>query len=174
MSMDPAIPLELVVAVAENGIIGRAGGLPWHLSSDLKRFRALTWGKPLIMGRRTYESIGKPLPGRVSVVLSADPVFTVPEGVVKVPDLDAAITAAAAAARALGAHEAMVIGGRRVFADAMPLARVLHLTEVHARPEGDVDFPAFDRAQWREVLREGPQRGPKDDAAFTYVTLERA
>ncbi|MFG1479972.1 dihydrofolate reductase [Xanthobacter sp. V4C-4] len=168
------IPLSLIVAVAENGVIGRDGALPWHLSSDLKRFRALTWGKPLIMGRRTFESIGKPLPGRVSVVLSADPAFTVPEGVIKVPDLAAACAAAAAAARGLGADEAMVIGGRRVFADTLPLARLLHLTEVALRPDGDVSFPPFDRAQWRERDREGPLQGPKDDAPFTYVTLERA
>lgn len=169
-----AIPLALIVAVAENGVIGREGALPWHLSSDLKRFRALTWGKPLIMGRRTFESIGKPLPGRISVVLSADPAFVVPEGVLKVPGLDAAIAAAAAAARDLGADEAMVIGGHRVFADTLPRARVLHLTEVGMSPEGDVRFPDFDRSRWRETGREGPLQGPRDDAPFTYVTLERA
>ncbi|MDQ0505044.1 dihydrofolate reductase [Xanthobacter agilis] len=171
---DPlSIPLAVIVAVAANGVIGRAGALPWHLSSDLKRFRALTWGKPLIMGRRTFESIGKPLPGRVSVVLSADPSFTVPEGVVKVPDLVAAIAAAESAARTMGAGEIMVIGGARVFAETLPLARVLHLTEVDMRPEGDVHFPTFDRAPWREISREGPLRGDRDDAAFSYVTLER-
>ncbi|WP_454915624.1 dihydrofolate reductase [Xanthobacter sediminis] len=172
--MSPSIPLALIVAVAENGVIGREGALPWHLSSDLKRFRALTWGKPLIMGRRTFESIGKPLPGRVSVVLSTDPAFVVPEGVVKVPDLDGAIAAAATAARTLGANEAMVIGGHRVFADTLPLARTLHLTRVHLSPEGDVLFPAFDRSQWRETHREGALQGPRDDAPFTYLTLERA
>lgn len=171
--MSGPVPLALIVAVAENGVIGRDGGLPWHLSSDLKRFRALTWGKPLIMGRRTFESIGKPLPGRVSVVLSADPAFTVPEGVVKVPNLPAALAAAGDVAHGLGADEAMVIGGRRVFADTLPLARMLHLTEVDLRPEGDVYFPPFDRSGWRELEREGPLQGPKDDAAFTYVTLER-
>lgn len=173
-STGPTLPLALVVAVAENGVIGREGALPWHLSSDLKRFRALTWGKPILMGRRTFESIGKPLPGRISIVLSTDPDFVVPEGVVKVPDLAAARDAAAAAARALGADEAMVIGGHRVFADTLPLARVLHLTEVHLSPAGDVLFPAFDRSQWRETHREGPLQGPRDDAPFTYVTLERA
>lgn len=171
--MTPDIPLALIVAVAENGVIGHAGTLPWHLSSDLKRFRALTWGKPLIMGRRTFESIGKPLPGRVSVVLSADPAFTVPEGVVRVGDLGSALSAAAQAARELGANEAMVIGGHKVFADTLPLARTLHLTDVHLQPQGDVHFPAFDRGAWRESHREGPLQGPRDDAAFTYVTLER-
>jgi len=172
--MSARIALALVVAVAENGVIGRGGTLPWHLSSDLKRFRALTWGKPLIMGRRTFESIGKPLPGRISVVLSTDPAFAGPEGVLTARDLPAALAAAAEAARVLGAAEAMVIGGRQVFADTLPLAQVVHLTEVHARPEGDVHFPAFDRSHWRETGREGPLQGPKDDVPFTYVTLERA
>lgn len=171
--MSSPLPLALVVAVAENGVIGRAGTLPWHLSSDLKRFRSLTWGKPLIMGRRTYESIGKPLPGRISIVLSSDGALELPEGVVKVPDLPAALAAAERAAATLGASEAMVIGGDRVFAETLPLARVLHLTLVHAQPEGDVRFPDFDRDAWRETGREGPQQGPKDDYPFTYVTLER-
>lgn len=171
--MSTSLPLALVVAVAKNGVIGCEGALPWHLSSDLKRFRALTWGKPLIMGRRTFESIGKPLPGRISVVLSTDPDFVVPEGVIKVPDLSSALSAAAKAARTLGADEAMVIGGRRVFEDTLPLARTLHWTEVEMSPAGDVSFPDFDRTQWRETDREGPLQGPRDDAPFTYVTLQR-
>ncbi|WP_234053043.1 MULTISPECIES: dihydrofolate reductase [unclassified Xanthobacter] len=172
--MSASLPLSLVVAVGRNGVIGREGALPWHLSSDLKRFRALTWGKPLIMGRRTFESIGKPLPGRISVVLSADPAFTVPEGVIKATDLPSALEAATAAAASLGADEAMVIGGYRVFADTLPLARTLELTEVDLSPAGDVRFPPFDRSLWREIRREGPLQGPRDDAPFTYVTLERA
>ncbi|WP_238120242.1 MULTISPECIES: dihydrofolate reductase [unclassified Xanthobacter] len=174
--VDPMIapvPLALIVAVAENGVIGHEGTMPWHLSSDLKRFRALTWGKPLIMGRRTFQSIGKPLPGRTSIVISADPAFAVPEGVVKVADLPAALAAAADVAQALAAGEAMVIGGSRVFADTLPLARTLHLTQVHAAPPGDVRFPDFDRAGWREDAREGPAQGPKDTAPFTYITLSR-
>jgi len=170
----PHRPLALVVAVAENGVIGRAGGLPFRLPSDLKRFRSLTWGKPLLMGRRTFTSIGKPLPGRISVVVSADPAFTVPEGVIKAPDLAAGIAAADAAAVTLGANEIMVIGGERVFADTLPLAQTVHLTKVHGAPEGDVVFPPLDPAQWREAGREGPFQEAVDEMAYTVITLERA
>ncbi len=167
-------PLALVVAVGENGVIGREGDLPWHLPSDLKRFRELTWGKPLVMGRRTFESIGKPLPGRISVVLSADPAFQPPEGVVKAAGLDAALVEAEKAARELDADTIMVIGGYQVFRDTLPLAQTLHFTRVHASPPGDVHFPAFNTDEWRETGREGPIQGPRDDAAFTVLTLERA
>ncbi|MGE4373365.1 MAG: dihydrofolate reductase [Xanthobacter sp.] len=167
------LPLGLVVAVGENGVIGRDNDLPWSLPSDLKRFRELTWGKPLVMGRRTFESIGKPLPGRISIVISADPHFTVSEGVVKVESLEAALDAADAAAHELKADEIMVIGGQRVFAETLPLARTLYFTRVHASPEGDVHFPAYDPQTWRETGREGPIQGPKDDAAFTVLTLQR-
>lgn len=169
----PRHPLALVVAVSENGVIGANGGLPWRLPSDLKRFRALTWGKPLLMGRRTFESIGRPLPGRTSVVVSADPAFGPPEGVLKGTTLEEALALADGAADAMGADEIMVIGGERVFRETLPFARTLHLTQVHAVPEGDVHFPAFDLARWRETAREGPLRGERDEAAFTYVTLER-
>lgn len=166
-------PLALVVAVSQNGVIGADGGLPWRLPSDLKRFRAITWGKPLLMGRRTYESIGRPLPGRTSVVVSADPAFVPPEGVLRGATLAEALALADAAADAMGAAEIMVIGGERVFRETLPLARTLHLTEVEAAPVGDVVFPDFDRSQWQEAAREGPLRGETDDAAFSYVTLVR-
>lgn len=172
--MQPRHPLALVVAVSENGVIGAGGGLPWRLPSDLKRFRAITWGKPLLMGRRTFDSIGRPLPGRTSVVVSADPAFVPPEGVLRGATLEEALACADAAADAMGADEIMVIGGERVFRETLPIASTLHLTEVHAAPEGDVFFPAFDRARWREVGREGPLKGEKDAASFTYVTLVRA
>ena len=167
-------PLALVVAVSRNDVIGVGGGLPWRLPSDLKRFRAITWGKPILMGRRTFESIGKPLPGRTSVVVSADPTFTPPEGVLKGASLGEGLALADDAADAMGADAIMVIGGERLFRETLPIARWLYLTEVDAAPEGDVLFPAFDRSQWRETGREGPIRGEKDEAAFTYVTLERA
>ena len=166
-------PLALVVAVGENGIIGREGDLPWHLPSDLKRFRDVTWGKPLVMGRRTFESIGKPLPGRISIVLSADPAFQPPEGVVKATNLEAALAAAEKAAEELGADTIMVIGGYQVFRDTLPLAQTLHYTRVHISPAGDVRFPDFNADEWREIAHEGPIQGPRDDAAFTVLTLER-
>lgn len=168
-------PLTLVVAVAENGVIGRDSHLPFRLPSDLKRFRALTWGKPLLMGRRTFTSIGKALPGRISVVVSTDPAFTVPDGVIRAFDLASGIAAADAAAATLGASEIMVIGGERLFEATLPLARTLHLTRVHGEPEGDVFFfPSLDPAQWREVDRGGPFQEAGDEMAYTVITLERA
>lgn len=172
-AMPGRLPLALVVAVSENGVIGRDQALPWRLPSDLKRFRALTWGKPLLMGRKTFESIGKPLPGRISIVVSADPAFTPPDGVRRASSFGEARSMAEAAARELGADEIAVIGGRQVFADALGEAQTLHLTLVHAAPAGDVRFPAYDGAQWEEVAREGPLQNAGDEAAFTYITLAR-
>lgn len=168
-----ALPLALVVAVSENGVIGRDQALPWRLPSDLKRFRALTWGKPLLMGRKTFESIGRPLPGRISIVISADPAFAPPDGVRRASSFREARLKAEAAAHELGADEIAVIGGRQVFAEALGEARTLHLTLVHAAPEGDVRFPAYDPAQWQEVAREGPLQNEGDEAPFTYITLAR-
>lgn len=171
--MENRRPIALVVAVAENGVIGRDQALPWHLPSELKRFRALTWGKPVVMGRRTFESIGRPLPGRISIVITADPAFAVPEGVRKASDLASALEMAEAAADELGAGEIMVIGGRRVFAEALPLARTIHLTRVHGSPAGEVVFPELDMAAWRVAGREGPIQGPRDELPYSCLTLER-
>ncbi|MFG1397809.1 dihydrofolate reductase [Roseixanthobacter pseudopolyaromaticivorans] len=169
------LPLAQIVAVAENGVIGKDQSLPWHLSSDLKRFRALTWGRPLLMGRNTFLSIGRPLAGRISVVLTGDRAFSADHADVRVGhDLGEALTLAEAAAGELGAEDIMVIGGRRVFADTLPLASTVHLTRVHAAPDGDVLLPPYDPAEWREVERVGPTQGPKDDFPFTYITLTRA
>ncbi|TCT06843.1 dihydrofolate reductase [Aquabacter spiritensis] len=168
------LPLAHIVAMAENGVIGRGDALPFRLPSDLKRFRALTWGKPILMGRRTFQSIGRVLPGRISVVVSADPGFVAPEGVYVGRTLDAALALADAAGRDLGAPEIMVIGGRRVFAETLPLTRIVHLTQVHAAPEGDVFLTPYDPSAWRETGREGPLQGAGDEAPFTYLTLERA
>ena len=167
------LPLVHVVAVGENGVIGRGQELPWRLPSDLKRFRALTWGKPLLMGRRTFQSIGRPLPGRISVVVSADPAFTAPEGVRVGRTLDEALALARDAAGEMGADAIMVIGGRQVFADTLPVARRVELTRVHLAPEGDVHLPPYDPAVWRDVAVEGPVQAPGDEAAVTYVRLER-
>ncbi|WP_127090595.1 dihydrofolate reductase [Aquabacter cavernae] len=166
-------PLAHIVAMGENGVIGRGQALPFRLPSDLKRFKALTWGKPLLMGRQTFLSIGRPLPGRISVVVSGDPAFTVPEGVRLARSLPEALALAAQAMGEMGADEVMVIGGRRVFADTLPLTARVHLTKVHLSPEGDVILPPYDPALWREVAHEGPLQGPGDEAPFTYVTLER-
>ena len=139
------IAIVLLAAVAENGVIGRDNALPWRLSSDLKRFKALTLGKPVVMGRKTYLSIGKPLPGRTNIVVTRDPNFRA-DGVVVATSVDAALEAARDDARRRGANEIMVIGGTEIFAQTMALADRLEITHVHARPAGDTFFPA-DRSE---------------------------
>ena len=136
--------ITLIVAVADSGVIGRDNALPWHLPDDLKRFKQLTMGKPMIMGRKTFESIGKPLPGRHNIVLTRDTNYR-REGVTVVHDV-------AAAARAAGdVPEVMVIGGAELFRLFLPLAGRVHLTRVHADIEGDVRWPELDPGQWRRV-----------------------
>jgi len=156
--------LNIVVALAANGVIGRDGGLPWHLPADLKRFREITWGHPIVMGRRTHESIGRVLPGRLNLVISRDP-HCAAEGAVVVPDLDAALAAAGEV------PEVMIVGGAAVYAAALPRATRLFLTEVHAVVDGDVRFPAFERSAWRETARE-PHHG-EGEFDYSFVTLER-
>ena len=138
----------IVVAVARNGVIGRDNALPWRLPSDLAHFKKVTMGRPVVMGRRTYESIGKPLPGRKNIVVSRNPAFMAP-GCTVVPSLDEAWRAAGEAG------EVCVIGGTTLFEETLPLADVIHLTEVEANVEGDTYFPAFDRRDWdsREIAR---------------------
>ena len=165
----PAIVI--VVAVADNGVIGADGGMPWRLSGDLRRVKALTMGKPLIMGRRTYESIGRPLPGRKTIVLTSDPAFDV-ENVTVVADFDAALDAARMAAAEMGTDEIIAFGGAGIYALALPVAERIELTEIHARPEGDTLFPEFERGEWREVSREIHPGGP-DEPPHDYVTLAR-
>lgn len=165
--------LALIVAVAENGVIGRANGLPWHLSSDLKRFRALTIGKPVLMGRKTFASIGRVLPGRETIVVSRDPGFVPPQGVFAASSIDAALALAAERAEALGADEIMLAGGADLFAALIDRVDRIYATFVAASPEGDVYFPAIDWSQWRAVKREdhAPQKG--DDSAFAFVDYVR-
>ncbi len=158
--------LSLMVAVADNGVIGAKGKIPWHLPADLKRFRALTWGKPIIMGRKTFESLPHALPGRQNIVISRDRNY-VAKGARVVADFESALWAAAAV------EEVMVIGGADVFARAMDEAARIYLTEVHTSPEGDTYFPTFDRSLWRETLHEDhPADGERP--AYSFVTLERA
>ena len=162
----------MLAAVAENGVIGRDNALPWRLSSDLKRFKALTMGKPVVMGRKTYQSIGKPLPGRTNIVVTRDRNFTAP-GIVVTNDVEAALAAARDDARQRGVDEIMVIGGTDIFVQTMPLADKLEITHVHARPEGDVFFPPIDAKLWRERARSRHAAGPNDEADFSYVTYAR-
>jgi dihydrofolate reductase len=167
------ISLVLIAAVADNGVIGRNNALPFRQSSDLKRFKALTIGKPVLMGRKTFVSIGKPLPGRTNIVVSRDPGFA-PDGVVVASDLERALTAARDDAERRGVNEIAVIGGTGLFAQLMPLADRLEITHVHARPEGDTYFPPIDATQWHAVARSDHPAGPQDEASFSYVTYARA
>ena len=164
--------LVLVAAVAENGVIGRDGDLPWRLPGDLKHFKAVTLGKPVIMGRRTFESIGRALPGRPNIVLTRDPAFRA-DGIQVVASLDAALPLAEKEAARLDADEIAVIGGANLYAQTLPRARRIYLTEVHAAPDGTVRFPRFERSEWREISRDGPHQGEDDAYAYSFVVLER-
>jgi dihydrofolate reductase len=166
------VPLVLVAAVARNGIIGVNGGLPWRLSSDLKRFKVLTWGKPLLMGRKTSESIGRALPGRETIVVTRDPVF-LPPGVFVAHDLDAGLALAAERARAMGADEIDIVGGGEIYAQTIARATRLFITEVALDAEGEARFPPIDPHTWREISRETGVRGPRDDADYAFVEYER-
>ncbi|HUN24845.1 MAG TPA: dihydrofolate reductase [Steroidobacteraceae bacterium] len=166
--MSAAAPpsLSLLVAVAENGVIGRDNALPWRLPDDLKRFKALTMGKPILMGRSTFESIGRALPGRTSLVLTRSPAWSA-AGVTVVHSLEEAI------ARAAGAEELLVIGGAQVYALALPRAARIYLTRVHASVSGDTRLPELGRAAWREVSREEHPPDALHAHAMTFSVLER-
>jgi dihydrofolate reductase len=159
--------ISLVVAVSKNGVIGRDGGLPWHISSDLKRFKALTMGKPVIMGRKTWDSLPrKPLPGRRNIVITRQ-AGLVAEGAEVVTSRDAALALVA------GVEEVCVIGGGEIYRQFLPVATIVHLTEVDLVVEGDTLFPSLDPAHWQEVAREVHVAGEKDSASFVLRTLQR-
>lgn len=161
------IPIVLVVAASENGVIGVTGRLPWHIPGDLRRFKAITLGKPCIMGRKTWESLPrKPLPGRTNIVLSRDPDFC-PEGARLATNFEAALRLAAQE----NPHEIAVIGGETIFAAALPLADRIYCTEVAGHIAGDAFMPGFDRSQWRETGRDGPHQS--GSLRYSFVTLER-
>lgn len=142
--------LSLIAALASNGVIGRDNGMPWHLPQDLKRFRALTTGHPIIMGRKTWDSLGRPLPGRTSIVVSRQSGLSIP-GALVAASLDDAETLAASAE---GSDQAFIIGGAQLYAQALPRVQRLLLTEIAEAFEGDTVFPAFERSQWIETARE--------------------
>ncbi|WP_230531020.1 dihydrofolate reductase [Microvirga roseola] len=166
------LPLILVVAVAENGVIGRDNHLLWRLKADLKRFRELTWGKPMIMGRKTFQSIGKPLPGRETIVLTRDPGFSA-EGVHVARSWDEAVAKGNEIAGTMGADAVAVAGGSEIYALALPHVQTIYLTEVHAAPEGDAVFPSFERSRFSEVRRVDHARGADNEHPFTFIDLER-
>ena len=165
------ISLALVVAVAKNGVIGMDGGMPWHLSTDLKRFKRDTMGKPIIMGRKTFESIGKALPGRLNIVVSRS-VFTA-DDTVHANSIDAALFLAEGWAKDNDIDEVCVIGGGQIYRETLPKASKLYVTHVMAEPDGDTRFPAITEAEWTPIEREEVPRGEKDSAETLYVVYER-
>jgi dihydrofolate reductase len=169
--MSGSLPIVLVVAIARNRAIGVAGGLPWRLKSDLRRFRTLTMGKPIVMGRKTFESIGKPLDGRANIVISRRRDFA-PAGVTVVRSLEEALRAAATLAGESGASEICIIGGGEVFAETVPIAERLLVTHVDAEPAGDVFFPEIG-PEWTEVSREALPRSEHDTADAVFSTYTR-
>ena len=166
------IALILVAAVGENGVIGRDGALPWRLKSDMQHFRKLTLGRPVVMGRKTFASIGKPLKHRTNIVVSRDPDFAAP-GIVVAPNLEAALAAAGGDAQRRSADTIAVIGGAGIFRDVMDVADRLEITVVHASPEGDTFFPPIDAKVWRETARVRHPAAPQDDADVSFVSYER-
>lgn len=173
----PQPVISLVVARGRNGVIGRDGDLPWRLRSDLQRFKAITIGKPCLMGRKTWESLPlRPLPGRLNLVLTRDQSYEaegMAKGALVCATLDEAIEIARETAEEENVDEICIIGGTALFEAALPRARRLYVTEVDAAPQGDARFPDFDPADWTEVSTEPHEAGEKDDHAFTFRVLER-
>jgi dihydrofolate reductase len=172
--MTDDVKLSLIVARGRNGVIGNAGTLPWRLKSDLAFFKRVTLGKPIIMGRKTWESLPrKPLPGRENIVLTRDWYYKA-EGARVYSSFDASRNAAKAVAKRESVSEVFVIGGATIYADAIGLADRLYLTDVDAAPEGDVFFPPMDDDEWTEVSSQSVSAGEHDDHAFVIRTLDRA
>lgn len=164
--------ISLVVAMAQNGVIGRDNGLPWRLSSDLKRFKALTLGKPVVMGRKCFQSIGKPLPGRPNIVVTRD-IGYVPEGVLIAHSFDDAMALATEQARVLGIDEICIIGGGEIYRLSMESADCLHVTHIEATIDGDTFFPAIDPAIWAPVHEEAVPAGERDQFPTRFVSYGR-
>ena len=162
----------IVVAIAENGVIGRDGGMHWRLPTDLKHFKQATLGKPVILGHRTFAGFGRPLPDRLNIVVTRARRFAAP-GVLIAPSLQDALAAANGEALRRGTDEIIVAGGGDLYAQALPLTDRLLVTEIAAKPLGDVRFPPIDRSLWAEIAREGPVRGETDEAAMSFVTYRR-
>lgn len=166
-------PIVLIAAVAENGVIGRDNRLLWRLKTDLVGFKARTLGKPVIMGRKTFESLGRPLPKRLNIVVTRDPTYRAASAAI-VPSLEAGLAVAAGEAARTGTNEIIVAGGGEIYTLAMPLASELVITHVAARPEGDVFFPPIQFNDWREAVRVEHPAGPDDDHAFAVSVYRRA
>jgi dihydrofolate reductase len=167
------IRLAVIVAAAENGVIGQNNAMPWYLPEDMRYFKQVTMGKPIIMGRKTFESIGKPLPGRANIVITRNHGFQA-EGIEVVSSLDEALELGGQLAQKAGVSEMVVIGGAEIYRAAIPQADCLYFTEVHAPVEGDALLPQIDWSQWRETQREyHGAEPPGSDLAYSFVCYER-
>jgi dihydrofolate reductase len=166
------LQIALIAALANNGVVGRDNQLPWHLPGDLPYFRRITMGKPVVMGRKTWDSIGRPLPGRTNIVISRQPDLEL-EGARVVDTVAAALALAEAVAEIDGVTELMVIGGAQIYALALPLAQRLYLTEVHAEVTGDARFPDWERSQWLEISRDRHSARDSNPYDYSFVVYER-
>ncbi len=164
--------LSLIVAMAENRMIGQDGAMPWHISADLKYFKQVTMGAPVIMGRKTFQSVGRALPGRTNIVVTRDRHFDA-DGVEIVHDLDQAIRKAEALCLIEGRDEVFIIGGAQIYELALGKANRIYLTQIHATPPGDTSFPDLDPQQWQEISREAHQPESEGGPAFSFLILER-
>ncbi|MFK4823504.1 dihydrofolate reductase [Paenochrobactrum sp. BZR 588] len=170
--MSKIIKISMVVAVSQNRVIGKDNDMPWRLSTDLKRFKTLTLGKPVIMGRKTWDSIGRPLPGRLNVVITRNADFA-PEGATVVHSLEAAIDVAKKQLQETDIDEICIIGGGNIYRQALPMADMVYLTHVLADIEGDTDFPELDPAEWQEVSSEDVPAGEKDNYPTHFCVYQR-
>ncbi|MBT3559364.1 MAG: dihydrofolate reductase [Rhodospirillales bacterium] len=166
------VDISIIVAMCQNRVIGRDGGMPWHLPGELQYFKKVTMSKPVVMGRRTFESIGRPLPGRANIVITRDAAYA-PDGVIVAHTLSDALRLATEHAVAGGATEVMVIGGGQVYAETLDQASRVYLTEIHATIDGDTFFPALPPEDWLEVSRFSDDIGEHSDPRYSFAILER-
>ncbi|CZT35583.1 dihydrofolate reductase [Rhizobium sp. 9140] len=167
-----AAKIVIVVAAARNGVIGRDGDMPWRLPTDLKHFKALTLGRPVVMGRKTWQSIGRPLPGRPNIVITRDETFA-PDGAERVRSLEDGLKLAGEKAASLGVDEVCIIGGGQVYRDAMSFADIIHMTVVEADLDGDTVFPEIDASIFQKISEVSPPRGEKDSHGVVFTTWQR-
>lgn len=171
-ALNQTAPLALVAAVAKNGVIGAGGGLAWRIADDLKWFKKVTMGKPAVMGRKTFQSIGKPLAGRDNIIVTRRPEFSA-DGVFAALDIDAALALAAECAKKRGAEEICVIGGGEIYAQTLARADRIYLTRVDAQVEGDVFFPKLDSRDWAERRESGCEKSERNQYACEFFILDR-
>jgi dihydrofolate reductase len=162
--------IALIVAVSQNNVIGRDNQLPWHLPEDLKYFKSVTMGKPILMGRKTFDSIGRPLPGRTNIVITRDPEWTA-QGVEIASDIEVALAMGKKACQAVAVDEIMVIGGAQIYQKLLPYADRLYLTRVEAKVQGDAVFPEIDPAQWQQIAEEIPEK--IDSHPYRFLIFDR-